>query len=1385
MDKKHETEAFPWYKIEDKTFEELVRGLAKQAISHIDWDLYLKNGYKQEGIDIYGFDTSSSKHACIQCKFYKEIDISLLGKWITDFEDGKFYATANKFIIATRADSQTKAIRDFFDTQVIRLNEHSIELKLWDSKNLEEKLREEYGLVSHYFGLSVANDHCYSKNRHPIAKYPRIKNFIDRKVIKIEDVDNPNQFRFYFDKSSKIDFNSIFLTDYVTTRRICLIADAYQGKSTILEQLAGVLSDSDDYIPLLVRIKAHTLKPLSETLDESYSYWKQYPTRELVIILDGLDEVARDKFVEYSKLIIEFTNSYPSINVVFSCRKLFCSHYRIYDKATSFDFYEICPITEQQTEAYINKLGRRKKQFKAYIEENKLHELIYHPFYLTRLVDVYSNSVNSLGLPKSKFEILNFLIAESFKPVRQRILVGGNTLEEERENYISCIKKIALASQMIGVNSLSIDEVSSLFNEKERGLLMSSSFLSVTNSQWTFEITFFQENLAAMALIEMPYDNILKVTTVGSIHRKIRMKWIQTIASFISLLDLRDERRASFLKLIENDNVELLTFCDATKFDVSFRLDVLNKIIAKCIKTNSFPQPSSVDIIANFIKESKEAIPLLLTIAERETSLLIKILCWKIIFNLLSLNGNEAVVKASAHEILFNTNNGQLAGLMVNVLSKFNLVAPEEVQAITKTEAVKRNVDFLNALFEMLISMNIVDEYYFIAVDSIEIFEKNQLKHSLYGGQTTLERILFCATTSKNIYSFLLHISIKKWTPIFGDSYLNDDTNHLLSKLCDLAVKGYELEPLVFFPVSSILKYYLQRHDQTKYNLLKVFLEKTNTGWLFFRLCKEEFPYHNLSQLAYIITQDCFEYIVSEYEEERISQHTLEEWYFWIKYWKIDDKLAAEYYDKIVAVTKSQFREIQEAKNIENRELETKREENDLIIIQTPEAFEEGLKVFFQVYGNASIPRGETFLGYSQNVERRKVDSVFFSNFFLYFNTDEISLHQCFDLMSNRAWFKYFQAKQILIYNFPNEDAKRILLSILENYFVTAISSADFTNSYKQDGNRISWNKSHELLKNIYEKYRFDVDDEHLVKLIWVIKDGFNHLKSSAYRNNESNLLSKVLIEKIDPDLLIETIITNITIGISTDSVLSSHLEFCRYLKVHEIVYLILKPQIFNRFSSNQQRHLVEIFCELGGEKQELLTLFNNLNKRYNENSDVILELATVLMEEYRDSISRSLEHFLNDNAVEDRTKLEFAKKLINAGNLFGYTFLVNHVANNASALDRIHHFYSLDNIPTEFAICELAKIKQHILDDDLSFHQREIYSVKEFLLHNLYSFAKRSEGDLILVEQYLIGVFDEFSAHANSKFILSHIERIFEAFRDSNQLDFTVVDVKGLFSKN
>ncbi len=1374
----------PWNKINEKDFEYLIRALAEMRIANANWNLYLKKGHKQEGIDIYCLDIVTQKYVCIQCKFYRDMNISTLENCLTAFEEGTFFNTTKKFIIATTADLQKKKeLRDYFDRQVGRFFNYSIELELWDLENIEEQLRFHYGLVLKHFGRYAANDHCYSKNRHKILTYPPVENYLERSISKVNDFEVDNEFRFYFGKREALELSKIFLADYVTTHRICIIGDAYQGKSTILEQLAHKLSETGIYLPILIRIKSHSVKPISSILDESYSYWNEYPTKELVIILDGLDEVAKDKFSEFEKLIGEFSTSFPAIKIVFSCRKFFFSHYKVHENIVGFEFYELLPITESQIEEYLKKLRAKKRAFKRYIAEYHLTDLLYHPFYLVKLVDMYIKSTDSSTLPKNKKEILNYLIGESFTRSEKRPLSGGILFAEEKNNYIKCIKKMALGCQMLGVNALASSYVEEIFDRTQLELLTHSSFLTKQNNLWAFDIAFFQENLAAMALMDIPYDKVLKIVTVGSFYKKLKTKWIQTIASYVSLLDADDKRKINLLDLIDKDNNELLTFCDASKFPQLFRLTVLKKIIEKCIETNSFPQLARIDIVASFIKDCDDAITYLLDIADSDCTLLIKNLSWKILYNFDDLHGLDDAVKKIIIATLAKTEDGTLASLLLNMLSKFKLVKEGDIENLTNHDRLKLATEYLDGLFDLLIDYKLVDKYYSIGLDSIEIFEKHQLLQSQYGSQRTLEKFLLSTDSPKNVYRLLTQISIKQWSLVYGDSYLNDDKDQLMLSLCDIAVKAHKHESMVLIPVTVIMTHQLRRHYNNEHVALFKFFERTGTSWLLFRLCFQAFPSHDLTALVYMLNAECFPYIFNEFEEGRINQYCLEELYSLLKFWKKDEDLSEAFYQDLIAVAPSKFREDQERRNWERWELEKIKYANDVKIIQSQSTFVEGVKVFFQAYGQNTIPRRETFVGNSPNMKRRRADSTFLSNFFLRFETEQITFKQCIEKVNQTDWFEYFQAQEIARYNFPSDESKTALIPILKRYYDAEIQKTDFRNSIKQYGNTYRASNKPDLLKSVFEKYRFNTPEKYLVQMLWLIRDGFNHLKQSSFYSQRNDSLSGLILETIDSDIIIENVMSNIKLGIEADFVLSSHLEFCRHLKIFEVTDLILQADIFDRFADHEKSYLIDIYLELGGDKAKLLKLFNSIQSTYKENEYLFVELSQVLIGEFTDHICNSLALMLNESTIDNNKKVKYAIMLINAGRPVGFAFLVSNVMASCEALDRFQGNYTLREIPTSFALGELSKIRNHILDEDLPFHAKEFFSTKDFIIHNVYQLAKKSESDLSLVELFLMELYHQYKSHSNSSQILFHVSRVLEIFRESDETVFQIHELKNFLS--
>lgn len=1367
-----------WTGIKPDGFELLILNLAQYFMPNQNWDRYLKSGHKQDGIDIKAFNKNTCKDDCIQCKFKEELTSGDLSKILNEFKTGKFFGHTSKFIIATSADLQKPQLIDFLDQEAERLQtDYAIELEWWDITNIEEKLKNCYRLVCSYFTKSIAEEHCYPGDFHNLGQYTSIADYISRSIIKVDN-ENPLYVYNWFGNRNSKQLIDLFKSDPMETKRICLIADAYQGKSTLLEQFAFELSNEKlGFAPVFIKIKQHNLRPLENILNEQHPSWIKYNRKDLVIIVDGLDEVPNDRFIDYIKAIKEFSTAYSSLNVIVSCRKLFFTHYRLSESEWKFEYYELCLLTQDQIEQYaLRILGNKKTSFQKYITKYRLEGLLDHPFYLTSLLKQYKSIGRSQDLPKTKAEIINHIIDESLTPIRNRQLTSGNLLLHEKKTYNLSLKKIALVCQLIGENSIDFDFVRQLFDDKEIELLTNSSVLTTSSDKWTFNITFFQENLAALALLQLQFEEIESIVTVGNKYKKIKTKWIQTLASCLSLIVDDDSRFTKLINLIEQDNIELIAFCDPSKFVQQFRVETIKKIIAKCIKRDSFPQVRQIEVIASFIKDSNEALEYIISnISQNQTST-IKYLCWKLILQFESLLLSASTIQSIALRELESALDGYYAAILVRVLQKFLLITDDTIEHLLKNKLIT-NVQYLDSLFELLIERKLVDKYYWLGIEALPIYNKHSDNIVQYGFQSQLQKYLLSAESATNVSMLLKHVAAKKWNAISeNSSYGEVDREQLLRALTNLAIEAHNKDHSIFMTFSKIAFCKVERFHTGEYKIVLEFYKKTDTESLFFQYCLVNIEHRHNWCLPLSISETCLQYIFGQYEidDTFISFGNIVDWYYGVKAHSGNDKLANGFYNLIVSVTGDDLSN-KDREDEYKRHLiyEEQKSVNDVEYIISKEAFENGLKKFFEAYGSDVIPDNKLFVGVLKNEKRRMADSTFIAHFLLHYRQNEVetSLDYCLKILTEER-FEYFRAKEILNYKGSNKTSETFL-EILKKYYDTEILKANFSNAITKTpgGYRIKYKEN--LLKEIFEQHYFETKEEMVVNMVWLIRDGFNHLKKTNWQTQPKKTFSELLIESVNEELLVKTILSNIEHGIEVDSVLSSHLELCRYLRVSEVNNYILSQKVFGKFSYYEQPNAISIYLELGGDKSQLLQLF--LDTPYNE-TYIKLELCEILCNDFPDRIRPFLLDVMKDVEVSSEYKTKAAIYLAIIGNEIGLIYLLD-----SSVLTYPYNrALPLKSFSTETTLKLLQPLTAHILDKDLSIRDRDYVSMKEIILDCLYNLAKRSERDLELVERFLTDFLETQNlSEQDVKKVLFYIDDIVEKFREIAPVPIEIEDIK------
>ena len=99
----------PFEQLTWKNFERLCFRLASSESEITHCQLYGNQGDAQEGIDLFGRKSGSSKYAVYQCKRVKDFGPQKIKDAVSVFMSGEWLARTEKFILCTQENLQSKS----------------------------------------------------------------------------------------------------------------------------------------------------------------------------------------------------------------------------------------------------------------------------------------------------------------------------------------------------------------------------------------------------------------------------------------------------------------------------------------------------------------------------------------------------------------------------------------------------------------------------------------------------------------------------------------------------------------------------------------------------------------------------------------------------------------------------------------------------------------------------------------------------------------------------------------------------------------------------------------------------------------------------------------------------------------------------------------------------------------------------------------------------------------------------------------------------------------------------------------------------------------------------------------------------------------------------
>lgn len=1367
----------PWQAFAWQSFQQLSLLLAEQVYPGTLFEEYLKQGAPQYGIDLISTKYEDGRTTTVQCKKEKTIPEKELDKIFSIFLDGKRSADCARFILCTTADLQHEKQQESIARWKRKMMlENRIELETWDLTSIERLLAKSWALTARYFGKAAADAHCIAEVFNPNFPFlPAIADYIPRKIT---DVTN-DEMRWFVSRNQLFELKDMFSHDALKAERICILGSPYFGKSTYLKQTAFLLHNpldaTEKFYPLLLEVKHIVVQPIEELLDQRYGDWKKLPFRSLVLFIDGLDEVRTDRFGDFLRNIYTFSTKFHNLHIVISCRRLFYEKYGVEGVLKNFRFYELFRLENEDVERYLNNaLGNQYSVFANKVNQHKLINSLYHPFYIENLVREFKQTGD---LPKSKIDVVRQFIRRAYDIARDRQLGNGENLNDEIVLFEKVIKRFALALQISGLNAFSNVQIQELFDAKERELLQHNSMVNANSDGWSFTNAMFQEHFAALALSGSDIHTIKRISSVGINIRKIRLKWLQTLASLLSILDESVPLFNELLEYMKADNLELLFMAEPAKFQWDFKYSLLEEILARVKQQQLRPMITSERSIGDFMDGIDLAVELLLSnIEDKDNSWVVKVFCCDVLSVMRLDRKYHDILRNVVVTEVYNAKEPYYAANLVDLLIIAQAATPAIVDALVKVETFTADHEYRQRVYDVIMQLKLSDAYFDYLLEGIQHLLTYNRSITRTGSEYSLEEALINTGNYLNICKLFDAISDKDWIEKFR--YSTRDGKDFLQRLLNRCAELYPDIPWVIFPVVKYMMMLGNHHLREAHDEYDIFFKRTGSEWLALRIVLPELLTDKYWQVGAHIRPAVFDYLLFEMEDHNAGLREVRNvlWALrfrkepeeFARFWQLcDDMLGGE-------MTREAKKNTTEA----YEKAEAIKKANDKIYVLSRENMRQGILNFFSLYGKKSLDTEDLYIEPTEDLRRNKFDSNFLFRYFIDCKRDEakrVTIKTCLKITENQEWFENYRI-WYLLHN--NKDPDLLYREIAKEYFDRNISTLCFTNCFWdiESGWRYLRNQAH--VGELFEKFAFDAPVDRLLELLWVDHGG---LRGWAHENtNQRKSIAELIVEKIgnhNIDKLKDKVHANMCIGIKCKEVMGTHIALASRFKITATRDIIWEQVLSGGFSHYSIYDLIAVYLELGGDSSKVVEY---LMEWSDYSSFSYWKIAESLIDVYPKMVKDSLTKAIASDTLKDDDRLTANMYLSTLGEIDSFVYLVDQLKKTNRSPYHINGKTAVHNVDTAAAL-ELIESVTYMLVDPAYSKMSINDSPRNIVLEWLNKFAAKSEVEMLMVLEFIYNHIDllkpRFPDHAH--LLNFYANKILEDFRASDKLVLTIERIK------
>jgi len=1217
----------------------------------------------------------------------------------------------------------------------------------------EFKEKEFYKKIIEDIGHKVKNFGSLTFIKVPVSKkkYPKVPKYLPRKVVSTKDYSSIG-FSFLRGELSQDILNVFEQHD-----RIVLLSDAGVGKTTELNRIGWHFSKDDSpFTPFFVSLNRYVNENISELLEP---YWSKIPESQLLIILDGLDEIEIKNKNDAIRRIESFSEQYPSSKIIVSCRTNFYETEKKHESGTlsGFTSYVLLDLDETQVEEYIQTQIRRQTTiFKETIYKNQLQVFLRIPFYLVRLVELFKAKPRQL--PESKAEIFEQLLNARIKLDVEHFRTTIE-LDENRKTIIETLERLALGMEILGRNYITNDEYQKLVFEKSMQTLIKHCTVWKKSEgdtvTWQFEHNNFQEYLAARVLSRKSFEIIKDFISFKPDYRKLIPSWTNTFSFLLSISDDRD----LFRWILENEP-ELAVKLEPDRIENSIRIRIFKEIFEK-YKAKQIWIPHDKFRYSELARfgEFKEIIDFLLT--EAETAIHYTTVCNAIellgyleipfdrkqrISQLLvryALEGGEN----EKREIVQNRALVTLASLRLNSQEVISQIVP--VLRSSNSDWVRYG------LYYFLYNSDYLDENIEVFLEGIEYVRfhpsvgstETRLGDEHWHLKTGLEKAKSPDAVTK-IFNYF------REQPRDLDDAFFEKT---ISVIADNAASAYFKEPLLFDLALDLFKVLVDEYLEKEAKEFICFFDKTNTRLQAFQkvFALRSEGEHALVILATLADPECIEFFIQQYVEQKITDKDI---------WAFQNYLGWKNHDLYLS-----FNELVNEKSGNKFVLPPKRDfdkerkqrrQRDISLLFDKHAFLNELKLIFETEKKQTFTSKELL-----NVTTHRWDNPYFSDLVIHTlrriaKNQTISLNTATQVVESWNWDWFCISK---MYEYLRNDKKLTISEEQKDWIIkwcySNLNKVSFGTALvtEPDGKfSASWLAIYLwfFLRKLDLAYPTGVLLD-MLSFDWVEE---NQMLGIEYLEER--------LKKVD---ITARILENLEKSIQNNDVLKNHIDYCKRNDVKEGLQFALH-EITNTDRDIQVRSVaLDTVCEISETLSDLEQILPKITDDFKWN---VVEQLVKRNSKYCHKFL--LEIFAGGNEQE---QMKAAKYLISLQNMEGLKYYVEWIKRNKRVpegpFDKspIPSLQVLEALPF---LIELLKISYQKDFVENVFHR--LYNI---VVTTLTSIALQSDQHYIEVKQAIENFISEYSSIIEGvNFLNSFLESLEQRHYVSKSMKLDINDV-------